>query len=188
MKILKRIIYTLLGLLLLSAVALIGVILYAEYSGKRFDPSDITVMADAQLTDSDSRLVYDENGNLAELPNGSAVDGADSAESGNPGIDTAESVNPGSDSGEAVNPGSDSGDTAGSNPPAEEMGDTLSTDTGSSQDDVERAYVMDKGSNLFHLASCDYVSNIAEENRSEMTTTSAKIMNAGYQPCSHCNP
>lgn len=178
MKILKRIIYTLLGLLLLSAVALIGVILYAEYSGKRFDPSDITVMADTQLTDSESRLVYDENGNLAELPNGSAVDGADSAETSNSGIDTAE----------AVNPGSDSGDTAGSNPPADEIGDTLSTDTGSSQDDVERAYVMDKGSNLFHLASCDYVSNIAEENRSEMTTTRAKIMNAGYQPCSHCNP
>lgn len=178
MKILKRIIYTLLGLLLLSAVALIGVILYAEYSGKRFDPSDITVMADTQLTDSESRLVYDENGNLAELPNGSAVDGADSAETSNSGIDTAE----------AVNPGSDSGDTAGSNPPADEIGDTLSTNTGSSQDDVERAYVMDKGSNLFHLASCDYVSNIAEENRSEMTTTRAKIMNAGYQPCSHCNP
>lgn len=178
MKILKRMIYTLLGLLLLSAVALIGVILYAEYSGKRFDPSDITVMADTQLTDSKSRLVYDENGNLAELPNGSAVDGADSAETSNSCIDTAE----------AVNPGSDSGDTAGSNPPADEIGDTLSTDTGSSQDDVERAYVMDKGSNLFHLASCDYVSNIAEENRSEMTTTRAKIMNAGYQPCSHCNP
>lgn len=178
MKILKRIIYTLLGLLLLSAVALIGVILYAEYSGKRFDPSDITVMADAQLTDSESRLVYDENGNIAELPNGSAVDGADSAEASNSGIDT----------GETMNPGSDSGDTAGSNPPADEIADTLSTDTGSSQDDVERAYVMDKGSNLFHLANCDYVSNIAEENRSEMTTTRAKIMNAGYQPCSHCNP
>ena len=36
MKILKRIIYTLLGLILTGAVAMVGVILYAEYSGDRF--------------------------------------------------------------------------------------------------------------------------------------------------------
>lgn len=66
MKIVKKIIYGLLGLILTGAVVMVGVILYAEYAGNRFqNKPDASQTA---LSDGESRLVYDEYGNIAELP------------------------------------------------------------------------------------------------------------------------
>lgn len=70
MKMMKRIIYTLLGLLLTGVVVLVGIILFAEYSGKRFTPGFNKKISELSFADDDSRLVYDENGNIAELPAG----------------------------------------------------------------------------------------------------------------------
>lgn len=66
MKILKRIFYTIFGLLLATTLALIGVILYAEFTGHRFSMDNHAAGKNSQ--DTESRLAYDENGNLAELP------------------------------------------------------------------------------------------------------------------------
>lgn len=74
MKIIKRIIYTLLGLLLTSVVVLVGVILIAEYSGNRFLADSRQTASEVVFTDDDSRLVYDENGNIAELPAGAPTE------------------------------------------------------------------------------------------------------------------
>ena len=68
MKTFKRIIFTLLGLLIAGTVALVGIILYAEYSGNRFAPDSVPAQAEADLFEEESRLAYDDNGNLIELP------------------------------------------------------------------------------------------------------------------------
>lgn len=144
MRILKRIIYTILGLLLVGVVALVGVILYAEYSGSRFTKETIAALADPNFFDGESRLVYDENGNIAELPGGRTASTAEEAGASDTATDA--SVN------------------------------------------SEQPYVMDLGSALFHTADCPYAANIAADNRSEMTTTREKIINAGYNACTNCNP
>lgn len=138
MKTLKRIINLLLGVILVGAVGMVGVILYAEYSGSRFTPDSAETLAELDFSDGESRLVYDENGNIAELPGEVTVD-----------TDTASS---------------------------------------SSTEAVELPYVMDLGSALFHTQDCPYAANIADENRSAMTTTREKVLNAGYTPCTNCNP
>lgn len=142
MKIIKRIIYTILGLLLTCAVALVGVILYAEYSGSRFSKETITALIEPDFSDGESRLVYDENGNIAELPDSVSTTASENA-------DTSEPVT-----------------------------ETIS----------DQSYVMDLGSALFHTADCPDAANIIADNRSEMTTTREKIINAGYTACTNCNP
>lgn len=177
MKILKRIIYTLLGLILTGAVAMVGVILYAEYSGDRFSPESVETLADADFSDGESRLVLDENGNIAELPGDSA--GANAGSQTNPAslTDIATQVLKTSSTDASVS------DTATTDTSAADS--NLSTSTAGS---YELPYVMDLGSALFHTEDCPYAANIVAENRKAMTTTREKIMNAGYAPCSKCNP
>lgn len=174
MKLLKRIIYTLLGVLLAGAVGLVGIILYAEYTGRRFDPADTAVMAAVDLSDGESRLVYDENGNLAELPEGAPQDTAET--------ETAQETSASAGDNSTNAPDDGSVQDAGAVPA---VADAAGSGTG---DGLEHSYVMDKGSNLFHTSDCPYAANIAAENRAEMTTTRDKIADAGYQPCSNCNP
>ena len=71
MKIVKKIFYTIFGLLMATTLALIGVILYAEFTGHRFSTDNHA--AGGSSPDADSRLAYDENGNLAELPGSADV-------------------------------------------------------------------------------------------------------------------
>ncbi len=71
MKIVKKIFYTIFGLLMATTLALIGVILYAEFTGHRFSMDKHTSLGDS--SDEESRLAYDENGNLAELPGSADV-------------------------------------------------------------------------------------------------------------------
>lgn len=163
MKIIKRIIYTLLGLILTGAVALVGIILFAEYSGRHFTADSVWKAEDGEYSEEDSRLVFDENGNIAEFPDSTAESDTVPAESTLPADNASE---------ENSSPRDDT-----------------SADAGSSADDsTERRYVMDMGSNLFHTADCPDAQNIKAEDISEMTTTRAKILNAGYQPCKTCNP
>ncbi|WP_342756332.1 hypothetical protein [Kineothrix sedimenti] len=169
MKIVKRIIYALLGLVLTGAVVLVGIILFAEYSGRRFTPGSIQTAEG--IEDDKSRLVYDENGNVVELPDES------SDSSVTTGQETADSV-PDVPSGDASAP------SAGE--PAVETAAEI--ETTSEEDNIERNYVMDMGANLFHKADCPYVQDIKPDDLSEMTTSRAKILNAGYQPCTYCNP
>lgn len=220
MRILKRIIYTLLGLLIAGTVALVGIILYAEYSGNRFTPDSIPALAKLESTEDESRLAYDENGNLLELPedqndgessgasaqNGdnASPDGTESTDTaqgnsdsgGADGTSTANSAPAGTDSGTGAPSGSGSStdtpsDSAtGSDTPSGTGTAAGSTGTASasSGSDAKRSYVMDLGSGIFHTADCPYAANIAEDKRSEMTTTGSKIMDAGYQPCTNCHP
>ena len=48
-----------------TTLALIGVILYAEFTGHRFSMDKHTSLGDS--SDEESRLAYDENGNLADF-------------------------------------------------------------------------------------------------------------------------
>ncbi len=208
MRILKRIIYTLLGLLIAGTVALVGVILYAEYSGNRFTPDSIPALAKLESTEDESRLAYDENGNLLELPkdqNGgessdaSAQNGDNASPGGTENTDTAQdnSGSGGADAASATDSaaaGTDGG-TAASSGTDTPSGTNTSSGTGStgtasasSGSDAKRPYVMDLGSGIFHTADCPYAANIADDKRSEMTTTSSKVMDAGYQPCTNCHP
>ena len=173
MRIFKRIVYTLLGLLIAGTVALVGIILYAEYSGKRFTPDSVQALAQLDSPEEESRLVYDENDNLIELPK----------------IQESDENSDSSDRSE-TDSSADESDTA----PAEAATDGTDSaaapaaDTNTAGADAERPYVMDLGSALFHTPDCPYAANIAADKRSEMTTTSAKIMNAGYLPCTNCHP
>ncbi len=223
MKILKRIIYTLLGLLLAGTATLVGIILYAEYTGKHFTPDSMPALAQS-FSDDESRLAYDENGNIMELPqtqpaaDTGAVDSSDAskddtagsqAASGTTSAETPSAAGSAPNSDAAANSGAtadiatDSGLTA-----SETFNPGTATDTAGSGSDVaawnpaakssyspsdtggepEIAYVMDLGSALFHTPDCAYAANIAQDKRSEMTTTSTKIMNAGYNACPHCHP
>ena len=177
MKILKRIIYTLLGLLLTGVVALVIVILYAEYTGTRFTEETIAALTDPDFSDGESRLVYDENGNIAELP-GVVMDTTAESDSSAAAEQTSSDMTDTS----AVDTTSGTDSSAAST----EVTDTVTT--GTAIETAAQPYVMDLGSALFHTADCPFAANIAAANRSDMTTTRDKIMNAGYQPCTNCNP
>lgn len=151
MKKVKKIFSVILGLFIITIVGLVGVILFAEYSGKRFSPNPVNP-ADTLLSEDDSRLAYDENGNLVEFPDGVPVLSED---------------------GEEI--------TDGSSP-------APLTETPSVNDTIEKPYIMDLNTNLFHNKDCPDVLDISGDNRSEMNTTKEKIMNAGYEPCPNCNP
>lgn len=170
MKILKRIMYTLLGLVLTGAVVMVIVILYAEYSGRRFSTKTAPALAQSYLSDEESRLVYDENGNIAELPSGAYVSAL------NGSADGASSL---SDAAKTL------GTTLSSEYSAQEASDEAAS---SAVGGAELPYVMDLGSAIFHTEDCPYAANIASGNRSSMTTSREKIINAGYTPCANCNP
>lgn len=178
MKILKRIVYTLLGLLIAGTVALVGIILYAEYSGKRFTPDSVQALVQLDSPEDESRLVYDENNNIIELPKiQETEETADSPDSS--GHSAADSAETAADDPAAAPAEDTAADSAAAAPAA---------DAGAAGADIERPYVMDLGSALFHTPDCPYAANIAADKRSEMTTTGAKIMNAGYLPCTNCHP
>lgn len=182
MKILKRIIYTLLGLLIAGTIVLVGVILYAEYSGNRFHPDSVPALAQLELSNEESRLAYDENGNLSETPTPENTENASNTSEASSAEDTSDSSNTVNSSDVSTMPPAD--DAATPLAPVGSSSDFAS----STNDEPELSYVMDLGSALFHMADCPYAANIAADKRAEMTTTSSKITDAGYAPCSNCRP
>lgn len=161
MKLFKKIIYTLLALLLATTVALVGIILFAEYRGKRFEPKAST--SDVVYPDDESRLAYDENGNLEELPTPIASEEI-----------TDETENNSSSEGNVT--------------PAETSSPNEDTTTSDESAGEEHTYILNKESSIFHYETCPDVQNISEENRSSMTSTRDIVIGRGYEPCGNCNP
>lgn len=210
MKILKKIFYTIFGLLLATTLALIGVILYAEYTGHRFS-TDGHAISKAS-SDGESRLAYDENGNLAELPgsadasseqlpqdssgNGSPASTPDGLANASPGTGNPDGGAAGTDvsgSPESTSGPADSTAPADSAVPADSTaGEPTNANGGASsanpEDETERLYIMDTSSGLFHTDTCTDAAAIAVDQRSERMTTRTKVLDAGYQPCPNCNP
>ena len=162
--------------------------------------------------DADSRLAYDENGNLAELPGSADVPSEQAAAGQIPpdssanispadpsavppdsqAIASAESANP--DAGQAgMDVSAGNSEAAPNAPTGEEAtpsggGDTSGSSPANPEDETERSYIMDTGSGLFHTDTCTDAAAIAVDRRTERTTTRTKILDAGYQPCPSCNP
>ena len=90
MKTFKKIFYTIFGLFIATIVGLVGVILYAEYSGQHFSAKSLKSAEDL-LPEDDSRLAYDENGNIAEFPGGTPGEVLEDGENTQmPPVDTTE--------------------------------------------------------------------------------------------------
>lgn len=174
MKKAKKIIYTLLGLLLASVIGLVGVILYAEYSGRRFLPEETGGVSEVAFPDDESRLVYDENGNIAELPGMTADAGAE-----NSGEDTQEN-------GQEVKEHGTSTKAPAEAPAAEDGAEEGETEK--EADGAAYTFIMNKESSIFHYDTCPDVQNISEENRLSMTGTRDEVIGRGYEPCGNCNP
>lgn len=187
MKIVKRIFYIIFGFLLASAISLVGVILYAEYSGRQLWAKSGQETADDSFPAEESRLAYDENGNLAELP-GSSQSAASESESASDTGNTAETSK--TNIADTSSAGMDVSNTGTEEElsPADSGQETASPEEPYTGSQIEQLYIMDMGSALFHTANCPYAANIAIDKRAERTTTSEKILNAGYQPCPNCNP
>lgn len=193
MKIVKRIIFTILGLLLISSVSLVGVILYAEYSGQHFWEDSENETADA---DGESRLAYDENGNIAELPGASLPQSEQTGyeTQGNPENssipDTAAPDFSGTDMSDISTAGTDVSAPASytDNNNTEDTAAETSLDEAAAAGGDEQLYIMDMDSGLFHTGNCTDVPDISQDSRSERTTARDKILDAGYEPCPHCNP
>ncbi len=208
MKILKKIFYTIFGLLMATTLALIGVILYAEYTGHRFSAGNHA--ADRASSDVESRLAYDENGNLAELPGSTAASSEQLPQDSSGNESTADSsastpdglvnTSPGTGNPDGGAVGTDvSGSPESTSGPADSAvladstaGEPANANNGASsanpEDETERLYIMDTGSGLFHTDTCADAAAIAVDQRSERTTTRTKVLDAGYQPCPNCNP
>lgn len=165
---LKRIVYSLLGILLTFVVVLVGFILYSEFSGNKLSPLSVESLVQGRNGREQSRLAYDEDGNFIEFPDGGA-EHLSYAEEGTTPADTAEAV---------------SQDAASITSPVE-IPVAASSDASS---DLEYHFVMDLGSNLFHYETCDYVANISDANYSAKTATREQVVTAGFEACSHCRP
>lgn len=192
MKTLKRIIFALLGLLIAGTVALVGIILYAEYSGNRFTPDSVPAQAEADLYEEESRLAYDDNGNLIELPTAQAPEeAADTPAEGSAAGAESEAVSdmPADNTAQTANAAADNASQAAAQAPETPAPDANSAYAASGAgSEPELPYVMDLGTALFHTPGCPNAANIDADKRSEMTTTSIKIINAGYKPCPNCHP
>ena len=184
MKIIKRFFYILFGILLIGTISLIGIMLYAEYSGRRFHPGSLEAITGE--TEEDSRLAYDEQGNIIELPGNSPS--ASPEEKPAPANDTV----PAEDAmGTDVSPAAAAEPSGTENPepaPAEAPADTAPVTETVPDSTTEQLYIMDLDTGLFHTEDCSDAAEIPVDKRSERTTLRNKILDAGYQPCPHCNP
>lgn len=198
MKIIKRFFYIIFGILLIGTISLTGIMLYAEYSGRRFHPGSLEEITGNK--EEDSRLAYDSEGNIIELPGNSQPSSPETEAVPSSGMDTSvlpetsvadtmgtdvsnvgETAAPASDPGES--PNSESSGTEPAEAPAEAPAAQPASDP-----DTEQLYIMDLGTGLFHIADCSDAAEIPVDKRSERTALRNKILDAGYQSCPHCNP
>lgn len=56
------------------------------------------------------------------------------------------------------------------------------------QDKEEQRYIINKGTNKFHLPDCGSVVNIKARNKKEYYGTKDELMEKGYEPCGKCKP
>lgn len=168
---LKKIVYSLLGILLTLVVVLVGFILYVEFSGNKLSPLSVESLVQGGNSREKSRLTYDEDGNFIEFPEGGSGSLSYAEEGTAPveAADTAESVPQ---------------DASSLSSPVE-IPVAASSDASSG---LEYHFIMDLGSNLFHYETCDYVANISDANYSAKTATREQVVTAGFEACSHCRP
>lgn len=199
MKIIKRFFYIIFGILLIGAISLTGIMLYAEYSGRRFHPGSLEEITGG--AEEDSRLAYDDAGNIIELPGNSQPSSSEAGPAPASNIDTGsfpetptENImgTDVSNAGEPAAPASDTGNPSGTDnsaaEPAETSADTTPAADTAPDSDTEQLYIMDLETALFHTADCSDAAEIPVDKRSERTALRDKILDAGYQPCPHCNP
>lgn len=53
---------------------------------------------------------------------------------------------------------------------------------------VERTYILNTSSKMFHNKWCGSADKIKESNREEFTGSRADLIEMGYEPCGNCNP
>ena len=87
MKIIKRFFYIIFGILLIGTISLTGIMLYAEYSGRRFHPGSLEEITGNK--EEDSRLAYDSEGNIIELPGNSQPSSPEAEAVPSSGMDTS---------------------------------------------------------------------------------------------------
>lgn len=192
MKVIRRIFYTIFGILLVCTISLIGVMLYAEYTGQRFQPGPSEEITGG--TDEESRLAYDDIGNIIELPGSpqSAASEPEPAPAGSSGIGSLPESQAEAASGTDVSGISDTAETSSgtdsSAVPAQDSAGMASAAETVPASDTEQLYIMDLNSGLFHTANCSDAAELPVDQRSERSTVRSKILDAGYEPCPHCNP
>lgn len=64
---------------------------------------------------------------------------------------------------------------------------SLQTET-PSQNSEAKTFVLNTNSGVFHLPSCNSVSNMSEKNKEEITCTHDEMISKGYKACGNCNP
>lgn len=52
----------------------------------------------------------------------------------------------------------------------------------------ETTYILNENTHKFHIASCKYVKDMSDSNKSEVTESREKLISDGYEPCKVCNP
>lgn len=193
MKIIKRFFYLIFGILLIGAISLTGIMLYAEYSGRRFHPGSLEEITGEK--EEDSRLAYDEEGNIIELPGNSQPassegesEPANPIESSNLPETPAENTMGTDVSNVGDMPASEPAEPSGTDSSESAPAETAPAAEPTSDPNVEQLYIMDLDTALFHTADCSDAAEIPVDKRSERTTLRNKILDAGYQPCAHCNP
>lgn len=199
MKIIKRFFYIIFGILLIGTISLIGIMLYAEYTGHRFHPGSLEEITGE--AEEDSRLAYDDEGNIIELPGNSQPASSEAAPaplnstdtdslSDTPTEDTmgTDVSNMGEPAATASAPGESPGADNSEAEPTEASNETAPAAEATTDSNTEQLYIMDLGTGLFHTANCSDAAEIPVDKRSERSTFRNKILDAGYQPCPHCNP
>ena len=69
-----------------------------------------------------------------------------------------------------------------------ESSQASAAETGAPQTGAEMTYVLNTGSQKFHLPTCASIADIKPDNRADYTGTREDVVAAGYAPCGRCKP
>lgn len=174
MKLVKRIIYSLLGLLMVLTVGMVGLILYAEYSGKPFSFKSTSALEQTAYAEDESRLVAEENGEPAPAQE------TDTAPTDAAPVDE-EIPAPAAEANPASETAPIQADTAQASPADASPADASSTD-------ATATYALNTESSIFHKMDCPLVADISSDNYTTMTGLKENVVARGYDPCGSCNP
>lgn len=61
-------------------------------------------------------------------------------------------------------------------------------DTSSNGTEQTVTYIVNTNTKVFHKSTCSRIDSIKSENKSSFSGSRTGAINAGYSPCSHCNP
>ena len=72
--------------------------------------------------------------------------------------------------------------------PSEESVSTGDASNSSSENDLEKDYILNVNSRKFHNPDCAGAASISEQNREFFTGTRNQLIDEGYEPCGRCKP